>query len=242
MLWFRGHKNVSYKLNSGLYRISKEEETISNKENDIFNCFINYGDMYCSKYIENKDWNTLFLMQHYGLYTRLLDWTDSLITSLYFATRNHIDGTDACIWVLNPISLNQSNQKLYEKGVDKGFDNIGLLSVDTLPQRIKKYTNYFEQQIQIGSFSIVPRRNNERLISQNGFFTVQGTSNHPLEEEVESKEKVFLKKIILSNDFCFECKDFLKISGINYYSLYGGIEGLCYYIKNELLHLELKNL
>ena len=115
-----------------------------------------------------------------------------------------------------PISLNQSNQKLYEKGVDKGFDNIGLLSVDTLPQRIKKYTNYFEQQIQIGSFSIVPRRNNERLISQNGFFTIQGTSNQPLEEEVKSKEKVFLKKIILSNNFCSECKDFLNISGINY--------------------------
>ena len=179
--------------------------------------------MYCSKYIENKDWNTLFLMQHYGLYTRLLDWTDSLVTSLYFAIRNHKDETDACIWILDPISLNQSNQKLYEKGIDKGFDNIGLLSVDTLPQRIKKYTNYFEQQIHIGSFSIVPRRNNERLISQNGFFTVQGTLNQPLEEEVKSKEKVFLKKIILNNNFCSECKDFLNISGINYYSLYGGV-------------------
>lgn len=242
MLWFRGHENASYKLNSGLYRISKDEEVISNKENDIFNCFINYGDMYCSQYNESKDWNALFLMQHYGLYTRLLDWTDSLFTSLYFATINHVKETEACIWVLDPISLNRNHQGLYEKGVDRGFDNIGLLSVDTLPDRVKKYVYYFNKQIKIDSFSIVPRRNNERLVSQNGFFTVQGTSNKPLEEEVRDKADVFLKKIIISDNFCLECKEFLKVSGINYYSLYGGIEGLCHYIKNELLNLKLDNL
>lgn len=240
-LWFRGHENALYKLNSGLYRISKDENIISNKENDIFNCFINYGDMYCNKYNGNKDWNALFLMQHYGLYTRLLDWTDSLITSLYFATKNPTDKINACIWVLDPISLNR-NQHLYEKGIDEGYDNIALLSIDTLPKRIKKYISYFNNTVEIDSFALVPRRNNERLISQNGFFTVQGTSNKPLEEEIKSKANVFLKKVILSRDFCSECKNFLEISGINHYSLYGGVEGLCYYIKNELLHLKLDNL
>lgn len=241
-MWFRGHENISYKLNSGLYRISQDENIIASKESDIYNCFINYGDIYCSKYNESKDWNALFLMQHYGLYTRLLDWTDSLITSLYFATINHKFDTEACIWVLDPISLNKSYKELYEKGVDKGFDNIGLLSIDTLPCRIKQYINYFNKKIEINSFAIVPRRNNERLLSQNGFFTVQGTVNKPLEEEIKFKQNVFLKKIILTDMFCLECRKFLNVSGINYYSLYGGVEGLCYYIKNELLNLKLTNL
>jgi len=242
ILWFRGHTNKSYKLNSSLYRISTDENIVSKCENNIYNCFINYGDTYCNQYNENKDWNALFLMQHYGLYTRLLDWTDSLITSLYFAIINHKTGIDSCIWILDPISLNRNYKELYENKVDPVYDNIGILSVDTLPCRIKEYTNYFNKKVIIGSFAIAPRRNNERLISQNGFFTVQGTYNVPLETEIKNKKDVFLKKITLTDKFCIECKKFLNINGINHYSLYGGIEGLCYYIKNELLNLELTNL
>jgi hypothetical protein len=44
-------------------------------------------------------------MQHYGLPTRLLDWSKSLLVALFFSTRSAVD-EDGCVWALNPRLLN----------------------------------------------------------------------------------------------------------------------------------------
>lgn len=50
----------------------------------------------------------LTLMQHYGLPTRLLDWSESPLVALYFALSGDEDAkTDAAVWVLNPMKLNK---------------------------------------------------------------------------------------------------------------------------------------
>ena len=51
----------------------------------------------------------LFLMQHYGLPTRLLDWTDSPLIALYFAIKDKTtDDEDGVIYGLMPTELNHN--------------------------------------------------------------------------------------------------------------------------------------
>lgn len=50
----------------------------------------------------------LTLMQHYGLPTRLLEWSESPLVALYFALSSDEDAkTDAAVWILNPMKLDK---------------------------------------------------------------------------------------------------------------------------------------
>jgi hypothetical protein len=52
-----------------------------------------------------SEWDEYFLMQHYGLPTRFLDWSESALVALYFAVgaepRRH-EPSDAAVWMLDP--------------------------------------------------------------------------------------------------------------------------------------------
>ena len=49
----------------------------------------------------------LFLMQHYGLPTRLLDWTESPLVAAFFAVSKHGD-QDGLLWAFSPTKHNEA--------------------------------------------------------------------------------------------------------------------------------------
>jgi hypothetical protein len=50
----------------------------------------------------------LFLAQHVGLPTRLLDWTEGLLVAVYFALKE----TNPAVWMLDPVELNRRASNL----------------------------------------------------------------------------------------------------------------------------------
>ncbi len=103
--WWRGLSISKWDLQTRLYRENRDAD-----EHNFAQLFRNQAGVRhgkCPQYDDSPEW--LSLMQHYGLPTRLLDWTESCLIGLFFAVRNveHHDKPGA-LWGLYPGSLNKN--------------------------------------------------------------------------------------------------------------------------------------
>lgn len=105
-MWFRGQSDYSWGL---VPSVQRKDGMGKNYEQYISTNFMIHTMRLNSNAPQRYDrasWLTL--MQHYGLPTRLLDWSESPLVALYFALSSNKNAkTDAAVWVLNPMKLNK---------------------------------------------------------------------------------------------------------------------------------------
>jgi hypothetical protein len=108
--WFRG-QGANWTLCPKLYRPEYGGHVRLKKrnvENEIREEFVVRAPALCEGIpTPNDDWGWYFLMRHFDVPTRLLDWTEVPLLALYFAVRDNEGLRDAVVWALDPYELNK---------------------------------------------------------------------------------------------------------------------------------------
>lgn len=95
-IWFRGIAREDMELLPGV-KWRKMDEPI---EESMISSFLIYGKSLIQEEI-SCPWQLYSLMQHYGLPTRMLDWSKSPLVAAYFVLEQNNE-QDRVVWCMDP--------------------------------------------------------------------------------------------------------------------------------------------
>lgn len=167
--WYRGQADSDWPLLPGYMRLTSSisERTLLAKFRQSAALLIDTAPK------DSFDW--LFLMQHFGVPTRLLDWSESPLVGLYFAVEGyalHTD-SDAALWLLRPAELNKNAGIRSKEEADyiPSFEDDELkgYSVDSV------YNNRVRDLFPVAT---IATGNNARIQAQLGVFTIHHSEKY----------------------------------------------------------------
>lgn len=180
-LWFRGLSRSSHALIPKIMRDGRSSEDVFEREKRLLTRFRQRSLAYWPAGYPQNDWEHLFAMQHYGMPTRLLDWSENLFVAAHFALSNPINDSESrpVIWCINPVLWNRSLPSLAEYG-----EYIHILT--TVDDEAEAYRPDTAKRRNKSPVAIFGTHNSQRIVAQRGTFMIWGNDPNPLEYFAES--------------------------------------------------------
>ncbi len=235
---YRGHANADWLLQSSLERIIGSKWSIEEArrfEEYSLAQFQSKFHLYDRENIKPESklaW--LSIMQHYGVPTRLLDFTESPYVALYFALEAYSPQTsaDIAIFALDYSAI-MERSIAYIKSTDGAF-------LETRATVYEKQDEIFEEVVDRFAYDIAwvaePKQLNARLDRQAGSFLLSGNRSLRIREVLDSEPyaTVAMYKFLISRELYTGIFALLRKMNITSKSLYGDLDGLARSIRMQM--------
>ncbi|MEO8610941.1 MAG: FRG domain-containing protein [Chloroflexota bacterium] len=246
---YRGQGSSDWKLESTLYRERPDLRNVNDLsikatgfrkiETLLLDKFKAYARPHLT-FEPNCDLAWLALGQHFGLPTRLVDWTENPLVALFFALKD-ATSRDAVVWAfLTPNGLRENEMTLdaLDKDVLRGIVTDERFAILTAQNLIK------------GIYRYHPSHTTNRITAQQGFFTIQSFSQEThflsLEDQfgldqdpamvsgAEEPGGPWFKKYTIPLASKTSIQKELDVLGMNHYAIFPDLEGVAKKLREDV--------
>jgi len=223
---FRGISNIAYPLENTLIRLGGDYIAL---ERHLLRAFRKYAHRSVVK--RDSIWEWLSVAQHYGLPTRLMDWTYSPFVALHFATSN-IDSMnkDGAIWAVNYVKAHKLlphtlRQKLQSEGANVFTVEMLSKTVESLEKLegliASEFLLFFE-----------PPSIDDRIVNQFALLSVASDPSMVVDNWLFQHPEL-VRKVSIPSDLKWEIRDKLDQANVTERVLFPGLGGLSRWLKRH---------
>ncbi|MBQ7446173.1 MAG: FRG domain-containing protein [Clostridia bacterium] len=228
MYVYRGVPDADYRMTTSLYRNCKHlQKTL---EPAILNNFKKYA-VIDDPSVEQSVWMQMILGQHYGLPTRLLDWSHSALVALHFAATeadmDKMEDHDCAVWRIDMTEIHSLLPPRYQKALSESTTSI--FSVKTLSSVTESLEQY-DMDMRGDSMVVVePPSIEQRIVNQYSFLSIVPMGMPDVEQFLDDKTSNTVKYVI-DGKLRWRLRDMLDQLNISERIVYPGLEGLSSWI------------
>ena len=223
---FRGLSDSTYRLETTLMRLGGKYAEL---ERHMLRNFKKYAHR---NVVEHDSlWHWLSVAQHYGLPTRVLDWTYSPFIAMHFATANiEKFDLDGVIWAVDYVKAHKLLPPKLRTWVEREGANV--LTVELLSEVV----NSLQELDSLDSEKVViffePPSIDDRIVNQYAFCSVMSDPCLVLDDWFLAHPEIS-KRIIIPASLKWEIRDKLDQSNVNERVLFPGMDGLSRWLKRH---------
>ncbi|MDD5005150.1 MAG: FRG domain-containing protein [Candidatus Omnitrophica bacterium] len=209
-IWYRGHAIKDWELSPLLIRKKFDSEmNLLKKFKQDATLFLN------PRPTAQYEW--LFIMRHYGVPTRLLDWSENPLAGLYFTINEH-PNDDGALWVLLPLELNKEGNRVLEDP-----EHLPSFEEDEFMQSYSPEKYNQEKMTEMLPIAFMAPRNTSRMQAQLSVFTIHHRQKISI-EEVGIKKHIW--RYCIPKDSKERIKNELGLLGITKFQLFPELQSI----------------